>query len=149
MVIRRAQTGEAGDIVNFQIAMALETENYVLDPELITKGVMSAMEDESKGWYFVAELDGQVVGSLMITFEWSDWRNAMVLWIQSVFVDKAHRGKGVYKALYEHIQEIVNDSEDYVGIRLYVDKTNTSALKVYEKLGMDSQHYGMCEWMKG
>lgn len=148
MIVRRAKTGETGAIVNFQIDMALETENYILDREVITKGVMSAMEDESKGWYFVAEIDGQVAGSLMITFEWSDWRNAMVLWIQSVFVDKSHRGKGVYKALYAHIQKVVNESDDYAGIRLYVDKTNVSALQVYEKLGMDSQHYGMCEWMK-
>lgn len=148
MNIRRAKVEEAQFIIDFQIDMAQETENVVLDRNIITPGVKAVFEDESKGWYFVAEVDGVIAGSLLITFEWSDWRNAMILWIQSVFVNKAYRGRGVYRALYGHIQQIVNGSDDYVGIRLYVDKTNTDALQVYEKLGMDSQHYGMCEWIK-
>jgi len=148
MIVRRAKVEEAQYIIDFQIDMARETEDVALDRNIITLGVKAVFDDASKGWYFVAEIDGRIAGSLMITFEWSDWRNSMILWIQSVFVVKEYRGQGVYRALYEHIQQIVNDSEDFAGIRLYVDKTNTDALKVYEKLGMDSQHYGMCEWIK-
>ncbi|MEO9850095.1 MAG: GNAT family N-acetyltransferase [Reichenbachiella sp.] len=148
MNIRHAREEEAQSIIDFQIDMARETEDVDLDRNLITPGVKAVFSDESKGWYFVAEIDGQIAGSLLITFEWSDWRNAMILWIQSVFVGKEFRGRGVYRALYEHIQSIVNNSDEYVGIRLYVDKTNTDALKVYQKLGMDSEHYGMCEWIK-
>ncbi|SMD36392.1 Ribosomal protein S18 acetylase RimI [Reichenbachiella faecimaris] len=148
MNVRRAQAAEAQHIVDFQIDMARETEDVTLDRNIITPGVQAVFDDESKGWYFVAEVDGKIAGSLMITFEWSDWRNSMILWIQSVFVAKEFRGRGVYKALYKHIQQIVSESNDYAGIRLYVDKTNTNALQVYEKLGMDSQHYGMCEWIK-
>lgn len=148
MNIRRARAEEAQNIIDFQIDMARETEELTLDRSIITAGVKAVFDDESKGWYFVAEVDGQIAGSLMITFEWSDWRNAMILWIQSVFVNKNYRGMGVYRALYTHIQEMVRSSDKYVGIRLYVDKTNTDALKVYQKLGMDSEHYGMCEWIK-
>ena len=148
MNVRRATADEAMYIIDFQIDMAKETEEVELDRSIITPGVQAVFEDESKGWYFVAEVEGEIAGSLLITFEWSDWRNGMILWIQSVFVGKAFRGKGVYRALYEYIQNMVNRSEEYVGIRLYVDKTNTNALQVYEKLGMDSQHYGMCEWIK-
>lgn len=148
MKIRRAKAEEAKFIIDFQIDMAQETENVVLDRNIITPGVQAVFTDETKGWYFVAEVDGKIAGSLLITFEWSDWRNGMILWIQSVFVSKEFRGQGVYRALYEHIQDLVNSSDEYAGIRLYVDKTNTNALHVYEKLGMDSQHYGMCEWIK-
>lgn len=148
MKIRRASAEEAQYIIDFQIDMASETEEVVLDRAIITPGVQAVFDDESKGWYYVAEVNGQIAGSLLITFEWSDWRNAMILWIQSVFVSKDFRGKGVYRALYEHIQAMVNASDQYAGIRLYVDKTNTDALKVYRKLGMDSEHYGMCEWFK-
>lgn len=148
MIVRRARAEEAQHIIDFQVDMAQETENVVLDRNIITPGVQAVFADESKGWYFVAEVDGKIAGSLLITFEWSDWRNGMILWIQSVFVSKEFRGRGVYRALYEHIQAMVNGSDKYCGIRLYVDKTNTNALQVYEKLGMDSQHYGMCEWIK-
>ncbi|MEO9967531.1 MAG: GNAT family N-acetyltransferase [Reichenbachiella sp.] len=148
MNIRRGIAAEAQQIINFQIEMARETESVALDRNIIAPGVKAVFEDESKGWYFVAEVDGVIAGSLLTTFEWSDWRNATILWIQSVFVNKEFRGQGVYRALYEHIQEMVNASDQFVGIRLYVDKTNADALKVYQKLGMDSEHYGMCEWIK-
>lgn len=148
MNIRRARAEDAQQIIDFQISMALETEDVVLDLNTITPGVQAVFEDDAKGWYFVAEIEGEIAGSLLTTFEWSDWRNATILWIQSVFVAMPHRGRGVYRALYEHIQNLVNTSDAHVGIRLYVDKTNEEALKVYQKLGMDSEHYGMCEWFK-
>ena len=83
----------------------------------------------------------------MTTYEWSDWRNGTVLWIQSVYIDKAWRGKGIYKKMYEHIQMIVTKSDDLKGIRLYVDRTNKAAQQVYEKLGMNGEHYQVFEWM--
>ncbi|MDN4165633.1 GNAT family N-acetyltransferase [Cytophagales bacterium LB-30] len=148
MLIRSAQEKDLPQLVAFQLAMALETENLQLDPAVLTQGMQAVLSDANKGAYFVAEMEGKVVGSLMITYEWSDWRNGMVWWIQSVFVDKDFRGKGVYKALYTHIQDLVKADEKIRGIRLYVDKTNTSAQAVYKKLGMNGEHYATFEWMK-
>jgi len=128
--------------------MALETENLELSGLTVNNGVKAVFKDKSKGTYYVAELDGKIVGSLLTTYEWSDWRNGRVLWIQSVYVEKQHRGKGIYRKLYEHVKKLVeHDKTDFRGIRLYVDKSNSSAQKVYEKLGMESHHYEMYEWM--
>lgn len=148
MLIRSAQEKDLSQLVAFQMAMALETENLTLDQEVLTQGMQAVLADANKGAYYVAEMEGNVMGSLMITYEWSDWRNGMVWWIQSVFVDKAFRGKGVYKALYTHIQNLVKADDKIRGIRLYVDKTNTSAQEVYKKLGMNGEHYATFEWMK-
>ena len=97
---------------------------------------------------FVAELDEQVIGQLMITYEWSDWRNGTVLWIQSVYVLPEQRGRGVYRALWEHLRERVEASPDLHGLRLYVDKRNTAAQRVYTRLGMTREHYDLFEWLK-
>ena len=148
MLIRSAQEKDLLQLVAFQMAMALETENLTLDQEVLTQGMQAVLADANKGAYYVAEMEGNVMGSLMITYEWSDWRNGMVWWIQSVFVDKAFRGKGVYKALYTHIQNLVKADEKIRGVRLYVDKTNISAQEVYKKLGMNGEHYATFEWMK-
>jgi len=146
--IRTAKRFDSQQIKDFQIKMALETENLVLDESIVEKGVLAVFEDESKGTYYVAEIDGIVVGSLLTTYEWSDWRNGRVLWIQSVFVMPEHRGKGIYSMLYDHIKNLVKSKKlDFRGIRLYVDKTNQNAQKVYEKLGMENHHYEMFEWM--
>lgn len=146
--IRKASIQDSASIVNFQLKMALETEDLQLDKSIVTEGVKAVFTDESKGTYYVAEADGEVVGSLMTTYEWSDWRNGRVLWIQSVFVDSAYRGKGIYRQLYEYVKKIVQkDETDFRGIRLYVDKTNTAAQKVYEKMGMENHHYELYEWM--
>lgn len=148
ILIRKATQTDSNRIANFQIQMAMETENMALDRQVVDQGVNAVFEDETKGTYYIAEIDGQVVGSLMTTYEWSDWRNGRVLWIQSVFVEEKHRGKGIYRKLYEHIKELVqHDDTDFRGIRLYVDKTNVPAQKVYEKLGMENHHYEMYEWM--
>jgi ribosomal protein S18 acetylase RimI-like enzyme len=111
-------------------------------------GVKNLFADVNRGKYYVAEENGLVVGSLMTTYEWSDWRNGTLLWIQSVYIIESHRGKGIYKQLYEYIQQTVKDSSDLRGIRLYVDKTNKAAQRVYEKLGMNGEHYQVFEWMK-
>jgi len=148
ILIRKAKLTDSHQIVSFQVQMALETENLVLEKRIVEIGVEAVFQDKTKGTYYVAEIEGKVVGSLLTTYEWSDWRNGRVLWIQSVFVEADQRGKGVYRKLYEYVKERVqHDDTDFRGIRLYVDKTNTAAQKVYEKLGMENHHYEMYEWM--
>jgi ribosomal protein S18 acetylase RimI-like enzyme len=111
-------------------------------------GVHRLFKDSTKGRYYVTEESGEVVGCLMTTYEWSDWRNGTVLWIQSVYVAKEHRGLGVYKMMYNHLMQLVETDPDLKGIRLYVDKTNTPAQKIYQKIGMNGDHYTVYEWMK-
>ena len=136
-------------IADYQVKMAFETENGLkLDPPTVNLGVTAVMDDPSKGKYWLAEVDGQVVGCLLTVPEWSDWRNGTVLWIHSVYVHPDFRKHGVYKSLYQHLVEMVKESPDLRGLRLYVDKTNTRAQKVYESLGMNQDHYSLYEWMK-
>jgi ribosomal protein S18 acetylase RimI-like enzyme len=146
--IRKAKKADLSSIVDFQLAMALETENLQLDKATVEKGVAAAYNDPSKGQYFLAEVDGEVAASLMITYEWSDWRNGQVYWIQSVFVKEKFRRMGIYKKMYAHIQDIVNKDTRLRGIRLYVDKTNIRAQKTYANTGMNGEHYQLFEWMK-
>ncbi len=148
MIIRQATVTDSTSIVEFQLAMAWETEQLQLDEPTVIKGVAAVFADSSKGTYYVAESDGVVLGSLLTTFEWSDWRNGTVLWIQSVYVRPGFRKQGIFGQLYRHIQALVAGSPDLRGIRLYADKTNTSAHDVYEHLGMTAEHYQMFEWMK-
>jgi GNAT superfamily N-acetyltransferase len=146
--IKEAVRLDAPYIVDFQLKMAYETENLVLTKSVVELGVEAVFDDISKGTYYVAEVDGNVVGSLLTTYEWSDWRNGQVLWIQSVYTLKDFRSQGVFKELYSYIKDKVNDpSNNFRGIRLYVDKTNGAAQKVYDKLGMENHHYEMYEWM--
>jgi len=148
MIIRQAKETDAASIVAFQLAMAWETEQLQLHEPTVTKGVAAVFSDPSKGTYYVAETEGKVVGSLLTTFEWSDWRNGTVLWIQSVYVLPGFRKRSIFSRLYKHIQEKVAANTDLRGIRLYADKTNIPAQGVYEHLGMTSEHYQMYEWMK-
>ncbi|BBE18822.1 protein export cytoplasm protein SecA ATPase RNA helicase [Aquipluma nitroreducens] len=149
MIIRQAKESDSASIVEFQLAMAWETEELQLDEPTVIKGVAAVFEDPAKGIYYVAETEGKVVGSLLTTFEWSDWRNGTVLWIQSVYVRPEYRKRSIFSKLYKHIQEKVNGNRDLRGIRLYADKTNILAHGVYEHLGMTAEHYQMFEWMKG
>lgn len=135
-------------IAEFQCKMALETENMKLDPPTVNKGVSAVFDDPGKGKYWIAESDGEVVGCLLTIPEWSDWRNGTVLWIHSVYVVPAFRKNGVFKKLYQHLRKMVSDSPELRGLRLYVDKTNVSAQKVYEALEMSGEHYHLYEWMK-
>lgn len=146
--IRRADPRDAADIVEFQLLMARETEDLGLDRETVTRGVAAVFADPGKGVYWVAARDGRVVGSLLTTFEWSDWRNGTVLWVQSVYVPPEERGRGVYRALYERVKAEVQESPGLKGIRLYVDRRNATAQRVYERLGMTREHYDMFEWLK-
>jgi GNAT superfamily N-acetyltransferase len=146
--IRPGEPGDAETIVDFQLRMARETEGIELDPGTVLRGVAAVLADPAKGSYWLAERDGHVVGSLLTTFEWSDWRNGMVLWIQSVYVLPGERGRGVYRALYEHLKRGVEDNPDLKGLRLYVDRRNVAAQQVYERLGMTREHYELFEWLK-
>ena len=145
---RPANKHDALDIINFQIEMARETEGVELNRHICSRGVEAVFEDRTLGRYFVAESGSNLVASLMITYEWSDWRNGLVWWIQSVYVRPEFRRKGIYAGLYEHVRHIVETNETAKGIRLYVDRRNTSAQEVYRRLGMNGEHYQVFEWMK-
>ena len=146
--IRKGEDSDRDAIARFQIAMAWETENYKLDYETVLKGVGAVLKNEKLGAYYVAVIDNQVVGSLLTTYEWSDWRNGTVLWIQSVYVDSLFRKRGVYAALYSRVKAFVEGDESLKGIRLYVDESNQKAMEVYIRLGMNGEHYRVFEWMK-
>src|SRR5438067_10699514 len=135
---RDAIRADAATIVDFQLAMARETEEVALDRDVVTRGVAAVFDDRSRGRYFVAEKEGGVVASLLITYEWSDWRNGVVWWIQSVYVRPEFRGQGVYAGLYAHVREAADPSVR--GIRLYVDKRNTRAQEGYRRLGLNGEH---------
>lgn len=145
ITIRIAKKEDAPALVEFNQAMALETEGKNLDSQILTSGVESVFHDERKGFYVVAEESGKIIGGLMITFEWSDWRDNWFWWIQSVYILPAGRGKKIYSRLYDFVKEKARESKEVCGIRLYVEKENTHAQKVYEKLGMESSHYLMYE----
>lgn len=146
--IREGKPEDVATIVRFQLAMANETEGLELNPVVVEKGVKSVFDDPGKGRYFVAESKKKVVASLLITFEWSDWRNATVYWMQSVYVLPEFRKKGVFGKMYRYIQNIVHEKDEISGIRLYVDSENLAAQEVYKKLGMNGEHYHLFEWMK-
>jgi len=149
ITVRPATLDDAITIIDFQLNMAMETESLALDYHTVTRGVHAVFEDSTKGSYYVAVDGEKVIGSLMTTYEWSDWRCGTVIWIQSVYISPEYRGQGVYKNLYQYIQQLVTPESGYRGIRLYVDKTNLPAQRVYEKLGMNGEHYQVYEWMKG
>ena len=147
--IRFANEEDHSSIVDFQMKMALETEKLELDRETVSLGVMHVIRNPQKGKYLVAAIDEKIVASLMLTPEWSDWRNRCVLWFQSVYVVPEERGKGVFKKMYDHVkQKMVLEDEQNTGLRLYVDASNKKAIEVYKKVGMDGEHYRVFEWMK-
>jgi GNAT superfamily N-acetyltransferase len=148
IICRRGEPKDHADITRFQVAMALETENLRLDPETCSQGVRAVFDRPHLGQYFVCVKAARVVGSLLIIPEWSDWRNGMVWWIHSVFVTPEERGSGIFRTLYDHVRSLVEQDPGLRGLRLYVDKTNLSAQKVYTKIGMSDEHYLLYEWMK-
>lgn len=149
--VRTATLADAERIAAFQQAMALETEGKMLDATTLRRGVAGVFEAPEKGFYLVAAADAAeggtapVVASLLITYEWSDWRNATFWWIQSVYVDAGWRRKGVYRAMYDHVLSLVRARGDVCGIRLYVERTNAIAQKTYDNLGMHKSHYDLYE----
>jgi len=145
-IIRRATLDDLAVIVDWNMRLANETENIRLDRATLTCGVHTALTDESKALYFVAETDGRVVGMLMITYEWSDWRNGQIWWIQSVYVPPEWRRRGVFCALYKHVHHLAQ-TKNVKGLRLYVEHTNTVAQTTYEQVGIKRSHYLVFECM--
>ena len=143
--IRKALPADASVIAAFNCAMALETEGKVLIAQRVGAGVARLLADPSLGFYVVAERQGKPVACLMVTNEWSDWRNGLFWWIQSVFVEADWRRRGVYRRLYQFVRDLSEAEPGVCGFRLYVERTNPLAQEVYKKLGMDESHYLMFE----
>lgn len=142
--IKQGTHHEVRDIAQFQVDMALESENTILDINTLIPGVTAVINDPQKGTYLVAIVDGQTVGSLLLTKEWSDWNNSNYWWIQSVYVKPEHRRKGIYRSLYARAKEMARQ-DGVAQIRLYVDKTNLRGQQTYQALGMHESHYLMYE----
>lgn len=142
--VRPARPADLPNVVDFNARLARETENLTLDRDVLTAGVSAGLADASKARYFVAEIDGRVVGQLMLTLEWSDWRNGEIWWIQSVYVHADHRRHGVFKAIYRHVESLAKQS-GAVGLRLYVEKHNAPAQSTYASLGMSLSEYLVME----
>lgn len=142
--IRQATPADADTIVEFNHCLAQESEGKTLDRRVLEPGVRAALADTHKALYFLAEADGRVVGQTMITYEWSDWRNGWIWWIQSVYVRPEARRGGVFRLLYQHIAEAARQA-GVIGIRLYVEKENHRAHETYLKLGMAWAGYQVME----
>jgi ribosomal protein S18 acetylase RimI-like enzyme len=145
MNIRPAKKEDINALIEFNQAMALETEGKTLESPILKSGVESVFQSEDKGFYVVAEEEGKIVGGLMVTFEWSDWRDNWFWWIQSVYILPEMRGRKIYSRLYEFVKSKALEQKNVCGFRLYVEKDNARAQAVYEKLGMESSHYLMYE----
>ncbi|HEX2921001.1 MAG TPA: GNAT family N-acetyltransferase [Bacteroidales bacterium] len=145
--IRKATSSDADTIIDFQRKMAWETERLELDPEKVTSGVNAVFRSFQCGQYWVAEDDGIIIASLLITYEWSDWRNSNVWWFQSIYVLPAWRRQGIFRAMYIRIKAEA-ERQEVAGLRLYVEINNYVAQQTYEALGMESRHYKMYEWLK-
>lgn len=147
-LIRLATDEDLNFIAGSQVKMAMETEQMVLDLTTVSQGVGAVFTDPAKGFYIISESRNERCGCLLITPEWSDWRNAWIWWIQSVYVLPQHRKSGVFGAMYVYIKQLVNQRSDVSGIRLYVDNTNIPAREVYTRMGMNGDHYRTFEWIK-
>ena len=145
--IRKATPTDASVIIDFQQKMAWETEELTLELAIVSKGVNAVFTNLSCGQYWVAEEKGIVVASLLITYEWSDWRNSDVWWFQSVYVLPDYRRTGIFRSMYNFIKNEA-EKQNVAGLRLYVETNNSRAQKTYEALGMRSEHYTMYEWLK-
>ncbi|HVG02265.1 MAG TPA: GNAT family N-acetyltransferase [Nitrospira sp.] len=149
--VRPAIPEDLGILTEFSLAMAWETERRALDRSRLQLGIQSVIEQSERGLYFVANLrqqeqaDTVTVGQLLITYEWSDWRNAQFWWIQSVFVHPMWRRKGIYRRMHQTITDIAHTRADVCGIRLYVEANNRMAKHVYQRVGLVPSHYEVYE----
>ena len=143
--IRDATPADGAQIAHYNNRLAEETEGTSLDPGLIGPGVLALLSDPGKGRYWVAEIDGEIAGQLLVTYEWSDWRNGMLWWIQSVYVPAGFRRRGVFSALYKHVESLAKADGSVRGIRLYVERNNDRAQATYRKLGMIDPGYRVME----
>lgn len=138
VTIRDAEPRDLARLVEFNLLLARSTEHLELDPATLHTGVDAVLTDPERGRYFVAELDGRVVGQTLITYEWSDWRNCWLWWLQSVYVEETCRGRGVFTGLYRHIERLARGASTVGGIRLYVEGLNQAAKDVYSRLGFSA-----------
>ena len=145
IAIRMATKADLEVLVRFQIAMASESEDKGLDENTLRHGIATALSSEDLALYILAEIAGKPVGTLMLTWEWSDWRNGRLWWIQSVYVTSAHRRLGVYSAMHHHVLSLASKDPTAAGIRLYVEKDNDDAQATYRHLGMVETHYRLFE----
>ena len=148
MDIRKGRPEDETTLAEFQVLLAEESEHIALDPMVVQKGVRAVFDDPARGSYWVAESDGAIVGCLLTVPEWSDWRNGTVLWIHSVYVRPSARRLGVFRAMYNRLKREVTSSDNLRGLRLYVEKENERAQKVYEAMGMAATRYDLFEWMR-
>jgi ribosomal protein S18 acetylase RimI-like enzyme len=148
-MIRSARLEDCAQLAAWAIAMAWETEHKRLDPETVERGVRALFDHPARGVYFIAECAKgdaiEVVGTLMLTYEWSDWRCGNWWWIQSVYVAPEHRRRGVYRALYDNVHALAVAAPQVCGLRLYVERDNANAQRTYESLGMRDAGYAMYE----
>lgn len=144
--IKEADISALDYLTQANIDLALETENLILDPAIVRPGTQAVLEDPKLGVYFLAIHKNEIIGSMLITKEWSDWRNNNNAWIQSLFVQKPYRSQGVFKQLFKHLENLCNKGV-FSGIRLYADKDNKKAIKVYQDLGLNDDHYIFFEKM--
>lgn len=145
MLIRKAQVSDMLALVQFNQAMAQETEGLALDEVTLTKGVSTLLNTPEKGFYLVAEVAGEIVGSLMVTFEWSDWRAKEYYWIQSVYIRPQNRRQGIYGKLYAEVKHLAEANGGAASFRLYVEQENLAAQQTYQALGMKQSYYLMYE----
>lgn len=143
--VRMARRGDAGVIAAFNVALAQESEGRRLNAKRVLAGVKALLADRAKGQYFVAVSDGQVVGQLMVTYEWSDWRNGNFWWLQSVYVRPEFRRGGVFRSLFAFMRKAAKRG-NVCGLRLYVERENVRGKKTYERLGLGPTHYEVYEW---
>jgi GNAT superfamily N-acetyltransferase len=143
--IRAARTDDAEFLAAGNVAMAWESEHKQLDPATVTHGVRAVLDDDAKGRYFIAERDGQPVGQLMVTYEWSDWRNGNFWWIQSVYVLPEARRLGVFRSLFAHLEQLAKADATVRGIRLYVERENERAQATYRYCGLEDAGYVVME----
>jgi len=145
ITIREAKTSDQPLIAEFNSRLADETEGRKLDPDLIGPGVEAVLADATKGRYWLAIINGKIAGQIMVTYEWSDWRNGMLWWIQSVYVPAEFRRQGVFSALYQHVESLVKEDQNACGLRLYVENNNTRAQETYRNLAMVEPGYIVME----
>jgi len=143
--IRKARLADVDVIARNNAALALETEHRTLDPAIVRAGVEAALADPTKGRYFVAEAVGRVVGQIMHTYEWSDWRNGCFWWVQSVYVAPEARGHGVFRSLFDHLASLARNQAGVCGIRLYVERDNARAQNTYRQCGLVDAGYFVME----